>query len=427
MGPTPALSSWLGLSGERRSFGWALLSPAATLGAAVLTNAIASRILGIGGFGSFIVATSIASLLGVAMGMGMPATLVRYGAGITLTSARAQLFGLGWKAVGVSATVIGLLVLALDQAFPQATRQWLPAGSTIYVLAAAVGAMLVELAAAERQTSMHFFGFFLVNAGLALARMLGVVVALWLMPPTVTAAIIGYGAGSILVGVALAIATARRRPAAAAGSPTIHFRELLGFGLPIMGSAYIVAGIGYLDIVIVAEAMAREQLGLYGAGARLTVIQNTLIAGVTTLALPIAARSVVAGDVALFVQRSLRRGLSIGVFLTVVLSLASPIIVRVVYGAGYEVSASVYVILAVGYVLNFAGNPLSQLLYASKRSRFMLAMHIGQLVLLVTLLPFAAGYGGALAVAIAWSSVNLMAVGSIIARAVTIRAPAFQT
>ena len=421
-GIIPALRSSLRVSSERRGFGWAILSPAATLGAAILTNAIASRVLGIAGLGSYLIATAVASLLGIAVGLGMPATLVRYTAGVTSASERVALYRLGWKAALLSAVVLGALFLVCDTFFPGVARQWLPPGAAIYVVAAAVGSMLVELAAAERQTSLHFFGFFLVNAGLSVARVIGVIGGFLALGPSVLSGVIGYGIGSLVAGVGLATLTMYYRPSAPPQpARPDELRKLLVFGLPIMGSAYIIAAIGYLDLVIVAKAMAREQLGLYGAGARLTVIQNTLIAGVTTLALPMAARSVAAGDVNAFISRALRRGLTIGIALTVILVLVSPLVVRIVYGPGYEVSAAVYTILAVGFTLNFPGNPLSQLLYAAGRPRFMLGVHVLQLLLLLLLLPYVARHGGALTVASTWSAVNLIAVGTIIAGALALR------
>src|SRR5689334_9006265 len=66
----------------RPSFGWALCAPFAMLGTSLVTNAVVSRALGPRGFGPYAVATAIATLLGIALGAGMPSTLVRYTAGM---------------------------------------------------------------------------------------------------------------------------------------------------------------------------------------------------------------------------------------------------------------------------------------------------------------------------------------------------------
>src|SRR5437773_9666167 len=75
------LESWLEQLPSFRStrrYSWALLAPAVALSLSVLTNSVASRVLGPAGFGAFAVAVSVLTLLGVTIGFGMPVSLVRF-------------------------------------------------------------------------------------------------------------------------------------------------------------------------------------------------------------------------------------------------------------------------------------------------------------------------------------------------------------
>ena len=404
----------------RPSFAWAIGGPFAMLATSLVTNAVVSRALGPTGFGPYVVATAVATLLGIALGAGMPSTLVRYSAGLQSQVARAAVSAIAWRIVGLSAVVIAGAFVVLLSVGSGALRSWIPRGTPVLILAAGVGAMLAEMAAAERQSSLRFFELFMTNATLAVSRLVGAAIGILVIGPTVTAAVGGYGVSSLLSGAGLAwfarssqSDAVRELPPAAAQ----RWQPLFAFGVPIMLSAYIVATIGYLDTLVLAKVLTSAELGRYAAGARLTVIHSMLISGITTIALPIAARAVASGEAATFFRRALLVGLGAAVLAAVAVFVAGRPLVHFVYGPGYDTSAAVFSILTLGLALNFPGNPLSQILYAAGRPRFMLLIHCSQLVALVIALPIAARSGGAPRVAIAWSVVNLLAVLAIIIRA----------
>lgn len=403
----------------RPSFAWAIGGPFAMLATSLVTNAVVSRALGPAGFGPYVVATAVATLLGIALGAGMPSTLVRYAAGLTSTDARVAVSSLAWRIVAVSAAVIGLLFLGLLAFGSTAVRSWIPSGTSLWILAAGIGAMLAEMAAAERQASLRFFDLFVTNASLAVSRLIGAAAGTLLVGPTVTAAVGGYGLASLASGGLLAWLArhAQRGQHNRSHGDSRTWKPLFMFGMPIMMSAYIVATIGYLDTLVLAKVLTAGELGRYAAGARLTVIHGMLISGITTIALPIAARAIAAGDAAMYFRRALLVGLVAATIAAVGVFSVGGYLVRLVYGSGYETSAAVFSVLTIGLALNFPGNPLSQILYAAGRPRFMLLVHCSQLIALVIALPIAARSGGPIRVAMAWSAVNLLAVLAIIVRA----------
>ena len=404
----------------RPSFAWAIGGPFAMLSTSLVTNAVVSRALGPAGFGPYAVATAVATLLGIALGAGMPSTLVRYTAGLRSSEGRVAVSGIVWRIVALSALIVGVSFVALALWQSGSLHSWIPQGTSVWILAAGVGAMLAEMAAAERQSALRFFELFVTNASLALSRLAGAGAGILFAGPTVGAAVAGYGIGSLASGIGLAW-FARRGTIAQSSRKEIEerarWRSLLMFGLPVMMSAYIVATISYLDTLVLAKVLPPIELGRYAAGARLTIIHSMLISGITTIALPIAARATATGQATRFFRRALFVGLLAAFVAAAMAFVAGGPLIRFVYGAGYDTSAAVFAILTVGLALNFSGNPLSQILYAAGRPRFLLLIHCSQLVALVIALPIAAHSGGAILVAGAWSAVNLLAVLAIIARA----------
>src|SRR5437762_3882967 len=144
-----------------RRYGWALAASVGTLSVSVATNAVASRVLGPTGFGHFAVGVTVLTLLGTAMGLGMPVTIVRFvsqlpGAG----AARQQSRLAAWSLVAAGGIVFGFAFLALRAGVPRLLTGWVPDGTAIALVLAALGTAFTQMAAAETQIALDFRKYF---------------------------------------------------------------------------------------------------------------------------------------------------------------------------------------------------------------------------------------------------------------------------
>ena len=403
-------------------YGWALAASAGTLCVSVGVNAAASRALGPAGFGQFAVGVTSLTLLGTAMGLGMPVTMVRFWTHLApgAEAARQQSRLAAWTLVTAGAILFGSGFLVVQGAFPRLLNSWVPAGTAAALVLAGIGAAITQMAAAEAQMSLDFRRYFGALVGSGGARLVGLVAGLVIASSgSVQGALIGVSGASLLAGTILAwSALVRGRPYShtTLGDLGSAARTLVGFGLPILGSTFVVAAIEYLDILVIATTLSPHRVGLYGAAVRLSVIQTTALGALTALALPLATRADAAGARSTFLRKTVSVGAPVGLLATLLLGLLSPLLVRLVYGLAYAESAHVFLILSVGLMPNFVGNPASQLIYAAGAPGFLLLVHVGQLLALLVGLPAVATRWDIVGVATYRSAVNLVAVLVIVMR-----------
>src|SRR5712692_7406724 len=158
-------------------YGWALAASAGTLCVSVGLNAAASRALGPAGFGEFAIGVTSLTLLGTAMGLGMPVTMVRFWSRLAPESetARQQSRLAAWSLVMGGAVLFGSGFLALQGAFPRLLSSWVPAGTGAALVLAGVGTAFTQMAAAEAQMSLDFRRYFVALVGSGGTRLVGLV------------------------------------------------------------------------------------------------------------------------------------------------------------------------------------------------------------------------------------------------------------
>lgn len=399
-------------------FGWAMAAPLVTLGISVATNALASRTLGPSGFGQFAIATVTLTLLGIMMSGGMPATMIRFCTQLDdAVNERARYSASAWSLVMLAVLVSAIGIYAFHLAAPDVLLRWMPLCTAPLIIAGAIGVAATEMASAEARMTLSFRGYFRIMTTSALARLAGLSVALLFAGAVADRAIAGFAIAYFVTGIfhsRHSLVNCVHRLQHDAGQLRRPLRRLLTFGAPVAGSTAIVSAISYSDTFIVANIFATHELGLYAAGVRLTVVQSIIIGGIATVALPLAARAVAAGQQRMFARQAVLWGGIVGVFMTSALVVGSPRIVAAVYGAGYAQSAAIFAVLCVGYLLNYIGNALSQLLYAANAPWLMLRVHVLQLVLQLATLPAAARAWGINGVATAAALVNLLAVAVVL-------------
>lgn|SRR2546426_4993353 len=416
---SPAWSQLLASAQIGRKYGWAVLAPASALVLAVIQNAVASRVLGPAGFGPFAVSVAILTLVGVAIGFGMPVSLVRFSTRLRPgdVDARASYHAVAWGVVFLGAALVGTVLTGLELTAGDRLRVWTPAHAAPAIIVGGFGIALTEMAAAEAQVLLDFRRYFFTVAAAALLRLVGIGCGLWLGGPSLLAALYGYAFGSLSASLLLAgpnIVGSARRLAKREWELAPLFQELAHFALPIVGSTFIVAAIGYVDTLLIAPVLGASDVGVYAAGVRLTTIQSTMLAGITTLALPLAGRAVSERWMGSFAKRVFLLGGALGVCVTISLVLLSTLLVRGVYGPLYSASAPLFAVLSIGLLINFVGNPLSQLAYAVGAPRILFVGHVCQLVALAVGLPLVASSYHLMGVAVFRSVVNIAVVSAII-------------
>jgi O-antigen/teichoic acid export membrane protein len=401
-----------------RRYTWAFVGPASALLLSVFTNSLASRALGPAGFGGFAVAVTVLVLLGVAVGFGMPTSLVRFCARLSDSdpSARAPYNAVAWGVVLGSGLVTGAVVLGVDLVVGNRLRAWVPAYAALALVAGALGTALTEMAGAEAQIRLDFKRYSAILQTGAGLRLLGLVLGLLLGGRSMLAALYGYGFGSLAAGLTLSgrsLLGGTRVLYASRGRVLRLARELGAFALPVVGSTFVVAAISYVDTLLIAPVVGAAEVGVYAAGVRLTTIQSTIITGLATIALPLASQAVSDGKQQRFTKRVLVSGGILGLSVTFALVSVSGMVVRAIYGPQFAQSAAVFAVLSAGMLVNFVGNPLSQLLYASGAPRVLLVAHICQLGALAAGLPLVAERWNVLGVATYRGLVNVVIVSAI--------------
>jgi O-antigen/teichoic acid export membrane protein len=405
-----------------RSYGyylWAFVAPASTLFLAVVTNALASRSLGPAGFGTFALTVSVLTLLGIAVGFGMPTSLVRFCVRFSDTdlAKRVPYQAAAWTVVLGAALVTAVVGAAAEVMVGDRIRIWIPAHAGAAVIAGALGTALIEMAGAEAQIRLDFRRYSItVQLGGAL-RLLGVGLGLFMARGSVMAALYGYSLGSLTAGVVMSGPSLLRNARVlyqSRGRVLQTARPLGRFALPVVASTFVIAAIGYVDMLVIAPFASTADLGVYAAGVRLTAVQSTIIAGLATIALPLASRAANEGWEHRFSSRVLLLCGVLGLVVTASLVLFSVPLVRAVYGRHYAASAVLFAILSSGLLLNFVGNPLSQLLYAHGAPQVLFLAHALQLLALLVGLPLVAENWHMTGVALFRSIVNITIVSLVI-------------
>lgn len=397
----------LGLQGALRKYGWALLAPAATLSAALLLNAVASRALGTAGFGTFSVGVATLTLLGMAMGAGLPTTLVRFASlAPDASGARRRV----WRLAGVTALAGALVFMAWLWLAPSLASQWVPRKSEPWIVVGGLGVVMLELSAAEAQLRHRYDRYFWILVANSVLRLIGVAVGVGLGGGGPVAALRGYAFASF-AGALLMSLPALRTAARATATPTPgKLEQMIRYALPVGASTLIVAAIMNADALLLALTLTPREVGMYAAGSRLTTLQSTLIAGLTVIALPTATRALAEGRLQQFARQAGLIGALIGILVTATAMLLSSWLVWVVYGVEYREAAPVFAILSLSLLPNFVGNLTVQVLYASGSPHVILLVHFALLLALLAGMPVAASAWGIVGAAWYRAGVNIAAV-----------------
>lgn len=390
------------------------MTPVASLVLSLALYAIASRQLTPAEFGRLAVAIAVLSTAVPFVSVGTPVILVRQFAG-NATGQSAILLTAAYATILLATALILALAAAADWLVGDWLAPWLAAGVAPMVAVGAGALACVELRAAEEQAAFHFRRQFSVLTAAALVRLAGVGIALSAVShPDHKLALAGFVGGSLLavltVGGSRLLAAFR------------HWHSSLGFirdeiartGLPLTASTLLAVSTSQVDTIVGAVFLDSSDLAQYAAAYRLSMIHVTAIGGLTAIALPVAAAAARTNSLRDFAWTGVAAGLMIGTIAVGVSVLFGPWATRVLFGAFYEPSAIIFGVLSVGLLLNYPGNPVSQVLYMTSRAHVMVVVQLIQLLVFAGGAALVSARWGATGLAITRAVVNLVSVAVVI-------------
>jgi O-antigen/teichoic acid export membrane protein len=398
---------------------WAVLTPAATLTLGLAAYAVASRLLSPGEFGRFAVGAAVLWTMIPFVSLGTPVLVVSH---TSPEGGESQRRALRSAAALVVLVAGGVLIAG-------ACAAWLVGDAAGWALtpelwpAAAVGAAavaLTDLRVAMFQADFAFPRQFFTQVLAGIARAVGVWLSVRLMEPDAQSALTGYALAS--AAVALVMLREELIRGWRAGSLTLlrRYSHLARPGVILALSGILAVLTTQVDTFVAATLLSDEPLASYAAATRLSLAHSTVIGGLATLALPIAAVVVPQGEGSRFVRRALAIGGATGVAAVLGSLLFGGFLIRLLFGTGYAASVPVFYVLSLGFLLNYPGNPVSQLLYVSGRARVMVTVQIAQLLVFVSAAVWVVRVHTAEGLAATRSTVNLAAVAVVIVAAMLV-------
>jgi O-antigen/teichoic acid export membrane protein len=343
--------------------------------------------------------------------LGAPVILVRHLAGTDDRSASSSFRAAVYLLVLIESGGIVTLAALADLLAGGLLRHWLAPGLVAVVALGASGTALLELRVSEYQASFRFLHQAAGLIAAALFRILGMAGGILAASGADhRAAVAGYVTGAALSALLLAhreLLFALRHVRRALRSLR---DDLMRIGLPITVSSALGVLSGNLDILIAAAWLAPDDLAQYAVANRLSLVHVTAIGGLTTVALPVAATLARRGSLASYARATTAVGLLIGIAAVLASIVGSPLAVPLVFGDAYRPSVAIFVMLSVGFVLNYPGNPLSQVLYMTGHARTMALVQFAQIAAFAAIAGVAASAWGAVGLAAARTVTNLAAV-----------------
>ena len=298
------------------------------------------------------------------------------------------------RRIRAGASALGfLVVVGAAQLFGEDDLGWVALAAILPLT------RVLELSAVAYQNEIAWGVPVATRAGAATVR-LALVVLLWRAGSASFGPYIAvHAAGGALANVVLFLLVRRR--AAPPDGPTSDAAGFLRAALPLAAAAICQQAYFYVDNLFVRALRGDVELGRYNAAVRILSFLLMVAAYASTAALPWLARRHRAGDLARATTR-----LALPLFLGACLTLGGlfPVagdLLRVVFGADFEVAADSLRWLLAAAAVVYAGSVLLTAVIAAGRSTAVLAIAAGGLALNALgnlwLVPLRGGEGAAMA------------------------------
>lgn len=400
------------MKGER--FVWALVTPSTLLLISLATYAVASRLMEPAEFGRFAVAMVVLATVVPFASLGGPVILIRHLAGEADEGRVRALRTAVYLMTFLGSGLVLALAFATDVLPGHPMSRWLDVGVAPVVAAGGAATALVDLRVSEDQAAFRFWNRFTTLSMAAVIRLAGLAAVMAVASaPDHRAAIAGYAAGALVS--ALYVVRSQLVVAFRGIRASLAFlrHDFVRIGLPITASGIVAVLTAQVDTLVAAAYLPAGDVAQYAIANRLAMVHVTVIGGLTAVALPVAATLARRGRLDGYVRVSVRLGLLLG-GVAVVLSIAlAPMAVDVLFGDVYRPSVKIFWVLSLGFLLNYAGNPLSQVLYMTRRAHLLVLVQVGQLAVFGLAAGFAAFRWGALGLAATRTATNLVAVAAV--------------
>lgn len=384
---------------------------------AFLLSVTVARQLGVNEVGNYFLAFSIAAIGAVAGRVGLDNTMLKL---VSLYHSKGchadvqRVYTLGLR--------VSVAVSLLLSVFGYLTSEWIArfvfdsktlAGPLAFMSLSITPIVVFTLVAeALKGRRRVYYATILQSVLVPLVALLGV---LWVAPSQAKVASMAYLIATVGASFIALIAWEHNRQPAI-HNPTVKFAEILQSCIPLYGIAFIsTALIPWAPIVALGVFGDEQQVGLYGAAVRLSMLVSFVLVAANSVMVPRYSELIRTGDLG-----GLER---LSKMATLVLSAVSAIIVvsfllfgtqiMGAFGPGFSEGASILVILGIGQFINIVTGPVGYLAIVSNHEARYFRATVGSVVLLVMLLLAFGQYGGvgiavASTIAIAVLNVTLM-------------------
>lgn len=194
--------------------------------------------------------------------------------------------------------------------------------------------------------------------------------------------------------------------------PEYDLRQWLSISIPILVQGIARVILQRSDLLFVGAMLGLEAAGIYAVAHRLAMALVVVGRASSTAVSPLLAKAYHSENPKLIMAHlgyAMLVTVGIGVPVFIVLAIFSSWIVDVVFGSGYEESALLLVILAVGQLINALLNPINQALLMTEFEKVQLKLILVTTVVGLLGYPLVTHFGGIIGVA-CWTSFLLVAV-----------------
>ena len=341
---------------------------AAGVGLLFVMHAVFARAVGQGGYGSFSYALAITAVLGVVAPLGWPTALLRFLTEYAEGERWSLLRGVLRRAYQTTFVVSGLISLALvglSYLVPEDASAGLLYAALLLPLVSFVGLRRKALQAVGRvRASILFEEVLLPVIAIAVVLLVGFA--------DVSGIVLAYFASALVV-FALSNWWLRRNLPGGARSarPEFEYRAWMIVALPMAFGGLSQMIMNRADVLVLGTLASDEAVGLYGAAARIAILNTFALSAVNTVVAPMISTAFHAGrkrQAQSLQHRAMLFG-AMGALPPAAVMFFFPEALLGAFGPGFVDAAPVLRILAVGQLVNAATGPVGFALLMTGRER----------------------------------------------------------
>lgn len=341
---------------------------AAGVGLLFLMHAVFARAVGADGYGSFAYALAITAVLGVVAPLGWPTALLRFVSEYVEGGRWGLLRGAlsrAYQTTFVVSVLISLILLGLSFFVPGDAPEGLRYAALLLPLVSFVGLRRKALRAVGRLRASIVLEEVLLPVGaIALVLLLGSV--------GVNGIVLAYFASALLVFVLSTLWLRRSLPEEAkAAKPEFRYGAWMAVALPMAFGGLSQVLMNRADVLVLGTLADDGAVGLYGAAARIAILNTFALTAVNAVVSPMIAAAYHGGRKrqAWGLQHRAMLFGTLGALPPCALMLFFPEVLLGAFGPGFVEAAPVLRILALGQLINAATGPVGNALLMTGHER----------------------------------------------------------